>query len=206
MKKIILICVLALVLLVVGCKQNVVKVDVLTEEQIEEALELGKENKFSSDLVQLIYQIESPPFWRCEQLSYCEDPYTQEYLLMYTPFMTIVIASAEKARAYEELTQEEIKEIINKDELIISLSVYGLSDDEVENAKGIIKYDDQIVKSIQSPSYAEVDNSRSDRCTWTANQVYSFAGYSSFKDKKINFVLIRDNGEKAYDIDLSKFK
>lgn len=160
----------------------------LDKNSIKEAIELGKNNKFDASAV-----------------SYKFSASNYEPLTIYTPYSLLAFSVALKAKEYEELTQKEMDEIINADNLNILVKVEGISSYEVEQAKAVIKEGNRVIKSETSPSYPEVDCSGS-ICTWWGVVSFTFPNFSSIKNKQVKFVLILDKGEREYNLDMSKYK
>jgi len=193
-RKLIIGAIVLLALLLTSCTSSG-----LDQNTLKEAIEFGKQHKF--DFLSVSYIIKSPS---CEEN---RQPYCAYYesLTMYTPFMYIAFAAANKAKNYEELSSTDIRDL-SQDSLVITVGVMGRSDYEAEETSAVIKFDNQIIKAIKAPTYASVDDCTEFGCTYSAIQHYTFNGYSKFKDKKIKFVLIRQNGEKEYEIDMTKYK
>jgi len=172
----------------------------LDKNNVNEAIEFGKQHKF--DFLSVSYIIKSP---NCEEKSQPYCAYDYEDLIMYTPFMSVAFAAANKAKNYEELSQADIKDL-KRDSLVVTVSAKGRSDYEAEDASAVIKYDNEVIKAIKAPTYASVDDCTEVYCTYSAIQYYTFDDFSKFKDKKIKFVIIRQYGEKEYEIDMTKYK
>jgi len=181
------------------------KVDLfLNNEDILNALALGQEKKFKLD--EIPYKVESPS---CEEKRqpYCAYDYSYETLSVYTPYKNLAFEAAIRAKEYEDITEKEIKELASEDSLTIVLGVYGNSDYEAENAKAILKVDEKIIKAeIEEGVFARISDCSEYGCTWYAVHTFYFKNYSAFKDKEVKFILIRNQGEKEYKIDLSRYR
>lgn len=198
MKKIIFV--LISLLFIIGCTPKV-----LTEQQINDAIEDG-----TIGLNPLENEINSPT---CEekQQPYCN---YSEQITIRTPYYSIAQGAAWysqfRTRKMKEYLQERIQSA-SLDFLDIEGYIEGSSSEELSNTKAIIKYEDKQLNStgtidksthdcIDPVTHNDVPNCKS------SEGFFRFEHLSSFKDKKIKFILIRERGEKEYDIDMSKYK
>ncbi len=179
----------------------------LDDNAIIEAIDLGKQNKFNPQIHSSHLLMPS----NCEEKRqpYCK--YDFEYIIIFTPFEQIVSYSADKAKKYEEISEKDIKNIVNENTLIIDVNVMVGDIEEIENVNSIIKSNDKIIKPLKIPANIEPRTcieieEKIYGCSWVGHSTFKFSNYDQFKSKKIKFVLIRDYGEKEYEIDMSKYK
>jgi hypothetical protein len=183
---------------VAGCQRSI-----YTEEDIKEAIEKGKAHKFDTTSVMEEYtyhltgdSVNDMPFGR------------RNWINIGTPYLLLIIASADKAREYDELTQKEIDEIIGSNSLVITLVSYGDEYDFADEYRAIIKVNGEILRPLLSDTGRDIDTTSSypDSPKYNAQSVFYFDGFDKVKNQQIQFVLIQYDSEIVFDINMSKFK
>jgi len=175
-------------------KETIIIQPYLTDEEIQEAIDYGREHKFDLSEVGFFGKY----------LFYTTK--NSDAIGLTTPYAIIVNTAAEKARNYEDYTIKETKKLLDGGFTIL-LITYSTGDDLgfAENYKLIIKIEDEIYRPIESitDSFAMYDFDLKKR---TASNTYSFKDLSILKNDKITIVVIKDKGEEEYTIDLTQIK
>jgi hypothetical protein len=174
----------------------------LSDEEIQQAIELGKEAKNNISLLDewvIGYPSNSPgliDMWKT-------------HLLITTLFRSLASEAWGKWKKYQELTQEEIEErlISFEAKLMIAVVFYG---DEIDFAKDyhcVIKIGDKIIQ----PSYIQNEDEAEKTIIWPFSPAYKAMNFYIFstadipRDAVIQVIAIGDK-EETFTVDLSKMR
>jgi hypothetical protein len=167
-----------------------------TKEELAEAVELGKSDKFDTK------------FYDNYHIGYNYSE--KDYIVIITPYLRLALRSANVAKEYKELSDAEIK-VFSSEEfntLDITATAYGDSYDFGKDLKAVIKIDGQILHPIKTKLSDGVQTTASwpDSPKYSSFNTFSFDNFISFKGKQFQFVLIRPDREVVFDIDMNKYK
>lgn len=166
-----------------------------TAEDLAEAVQLGKDNKFNSS-----------DFLKNYQIGY--NLSGKDFITVLTPYLSLFFNSASVAKEYKELSSEEINSYQSNNVLEISVVAYGDEYGFGDDLDAVIKMGGQIIHPTKKVLSQNVDAT----AFWPKSPKYSsvnqfyFRDFSIFKGRQFQFVLIRPRGEIAYDVDMNKYK
>ncbi len=166
-----------------------------TIEELAEAVQLGKDNKFNSS-----------DFLKNYQIGY--NLSGKDFITVLTPYLSLFFNSASAAKEYKELSSKEINSYQNNNVLEISVIAYGDEYSFGDNIDAVIKMDGQVIHSTKKVLSQNVDAT----AFWPNSPKYSsvnqfyFNDFSVFKGEQFQFVLIKPSGEVVYDVDMNKYK
>jgi len=173
------------------------KLDDYTTEELAEAVQLGKDNKFDTTKIFNNYLI-----------GYSLKNYGKGYIAISTPYLAVFFNSASAAKEYKELSTEEINSYLSNNFLGIMATAYGDSYDFGDDLNAVIKMNGQVIH----PAKTELSKSVDTTSFWPESPKYSssnyfyFSDFSSFKGKQFQFVLIKPDGENVYEVDMNNYK
>jgi hypothetical protein len=173
------------------------KINDYTAEELAEAVQLGKDNKFDTTKIFDSYLI-----------GYSLKNYGKGYIAISTPYLSLFFDSASAAKEYKELSAEQINSRLNNNAFGISATAYGDSYDFGDDLSAVIKMNGQVIHPIK----AELSKSVKTTAVWPESPKYSainyfyFSDFSSFKGKQFQFVLIKPDGESVYEVDMNNYK
>ena len=173
------------------------KLDDYTAEELAEAVQLGKDNKFDTTKIFNSYLI-----------GYSLGNYGKGYIGISTPYLALFFDSASAAKEYKELSLEQINSRLNNNALGISAVAYGDSYDFGDDLSAVIKMNGQVIHPIKT----DLSKSVNTTAVWPESPKYSsinyfyFSDFSSFKGKQFQFVLIKPDGEDVYEVDMNNYK
>jgi hypothetical protein len=173
------------------------KINDYTAEELAEAVQLGKDNKFDTTKIFNNYLI-----------GYSLGNYGKGYIGISTPYLSLFFDSASAAKEYKELSSEKINSYLNNNGLGISATAYGDSYDFGDDLSAVIKMNGQVIHPVKAELSKNVDTTS----FWPESPKYSsinyfyFSDFSSFKGKQFQFVLIKPDGESVYEVDMNNYK
>jgi hypothetical protein len=174
----------------------------LSDEEIQEAIKVGKEAKDNISLFDewiMGYPSNSPgliDMWKT-------------HLVVTTPFRSLATEVWSKWKKYQELTQEEIEECLTNFEAKLAIAVvfYGDKIDFAKDYHCVIKIGDKIIQ----PSYIRNEDEAEKTTIWPFNPAYKAMNFYIFpiadipRDAVIQIIAIGDK-EEVFTVDLSKMR
>lgn len=175
-----------------------IKLD-LTQEEVKEAIALGKQGKES------LQDLLKPYLFRGEQTIYRD---YKDGGHVVTKFVELAALSCELARKYKSPTQEDIDEILKNQTLTILVNTFGSAKDFTRDYHVVLKQGDKVIqpagivrKEAKTPYPPESDYPSMEATLFTRFP------YSEIDLKgKATIALIKERGEFPFEVDFSQCK
>ena len=168
-----------------------VKVD-LTEEDIKEAIDWGRENK---DNLENIFR----------HYSFGELAIYQEGGAVLTKTYALASLSCILAREYKSPDRAEIAEIVNRDTLGIAVTTYGSKADFLKGSRIFLKQGKKIIHPVKTEIEKQVESTE-DLSVYRGHLTGYFL-YSDIDPKaKTKIILVKPGGESRFKVDFSRYK
>jgi len=207
-----------------------IKTPVLTRQEIEEAISLGKWNAKPNDFLSNVLVNYRVPPWNpySEDIFFSmariEDPSFSDFVFVLTPFFRLTYESARATREYDKINQNKLEEIIYSNIVSFGVTLHryaspnrrmdgsmspGYSIDFAKNIKAVVISDGYIFKprvSITTP-IAEIADEWKYRSVYRATNKYDFDCYNEIRYSKIDFKVISPiDEERSFIIDMGLIK
>lgn len=165
-----------------------------TEKQVNEALVYGKKHK---DNIEKIKQEYSYPLISGKE----------EFVAVVTKVSLLKLLSAYNEKRGQKLSEKDIEGIVNAKSFYIKAYLLGDDVDFAADIRGVIKIGDRVIQPVEvKPMVWAIPS-----LAWPQSPSYKAANYYYFDygekrgDEKITFILQKAEGEKRFEIDLSKY-
>ncbi len=165
-----------------------------TEKQVNEALAYGKEHR---DQIESIKREYSYPFISGKE----------EFIAVVTKVSLLKLLSAYNENRGQSLSQRDIDAIISAKSFYIKAYLLGDHVNFATDVRGVIKIGDRVIEPVEVKPMVWAIPSLS----WPQSPAYKAANYYYFDyaeqkgDEKVTFILQKPDGERRFDIDLSKY-
>ena len=171
-----------------------IKVD-LTEEEVQEAINWGAENKDSPEVLIRAYAFGNPRAY-------------EESGHISTKFSLLAFLGCHSARRYKRPERADIEAVLGEKTLGVGIFTYGDKIDFAKDYHMVLKQGEKVIQpvSVKAPGLAEMTahwpESPSYRATVRAEFSYSEI---DLKAKAI-VILVKDRGESSFEVDFSRYK
>ena len=168
-----------------------IKVD-LTEEDIKEAINWGKENKDNLENILRCY-------------SFGELSIYQEGGAVLTKTYGLACLGCFSAREHRIPNRAEIEEIVNYDALGIAVTTYGSRADFLKGSRLVLMQGEKIIHPVNTQITKQVESTE-DFSVYRGHLVGYFL-YSEIDPRaKSTIIMVKERGESRFDIDFSRYK
>jgi len=167
----------------------------LTEEEVQEAINWGAENKDS-------FEVLIRPYVFGVLEAYEESGYigTKFYYLAFLGYLS--------ARKYKSPERAEVQTVLSAKVLPISISTYGDKIDFAKDYHMVLKQGEKVIQpvKVKAPELAEMTARFPESPLFRATMSADFP-YSEVDPKgKATIILIKDWGESEFEVDFSRYK
>lgn len=178
--------------------QQAKAVESYTDADLAQAVQFAKDNKFAmTDFTKKYY---------VGNLS-SDVASNKDGITIVTPYSVVVSNLADKAKNYEDISVKDIADLKTQNNLIILASVYGDSFNFADNYTAVIKVEGQVIHPDKTKAdFATTSSNWPNSPKYTTSATFTFNRLTDVKDKKIQFVLIKDSGEETFEVDMSQYK